>query len=1083
MPASNNSVKPREIRLGLVMYGGISLAIYINGVAREFYRAVRGESVYKLVKAFTDSDIVVDIISGTSAGGINGILLGYALCNDADFSTTASLWREAGDIGLLIRGLDQLGNENLSVLDGEGHYQRKLEDAFRAMDRTRPAAPAGAGEPKTGGADPSPVQELDLFITSTDVDGTFYTWFDAQGHAVDVKDHRAVFQLKYRAGRKNDFAPGADGAGVAGIEDHYRALSKLARMTSCFPVAFPPVRLATKPGMSKEDQDYRTRWEKPDSLVRGWGNIAKDESYFLDGGLLDNKPFTHTIREIFYRLADRAVERRLFYVEPDPELFDKHIKATRVNVVQAVQRALISIPGYESIADDLKLLTAHNEKIRRYERLLGLDQGNRGLALQAAAQEAENSLDQNSKAFLARMKALEQGMRPATANRHPGEISRYAMARLVTLSERTVRGILREDGHDRQIDEARQKAAANLYRMFDNWSNASDPEGDATLYCFDVYFRLRRLFHVLYACSDAGLEGSDADKLRQDVQGCIGCQIRLLEIIRAAMEKLVDDGEFRWQERPPEAVWETLKSAYQRLLDAGTDGLLPPRYHDDWKTGKPQGAWLGQSGLVDFYQRLFGGKNAGGAEIPGRIGELLKQLGAGLAIESREPCFTMLAVTDACERRMLKYFDGQAAKMENHAGLPHLKDTYEQFMALDADLFTLETFADLREKDVIKTVRISPRDARRAFCDLDLKRKVAGDAVFHFGGFFKKSWRANDILWGRLDAVCQLVETLLTPERVRAVVDIQKHRDTLQPRVARNGDLHPECLFPKALPESQEALARWFARLVSNHPAQREAAIAKDEWERHLTLLVESAQMEFLGAEVRNVMCDAVTEQMEWNAYRKTAGQLEDIERCCGVKKDKFNIGRGRFDPTTHALASEALADRALARLDDPRALKDFFENKYGVGSESITRDVPPWTLLEIVFRGLLVMQACLVYAVPEKWRDKVKHSAIHRLLAAVLGLFHGLVWSLCRSNRIELVVRWGLFALAAFTWALAWGWRTAVTCGNGEFSTPGFLLLALPTILLLLVFERLRMLGVVVAGAAFAYWALIALGIISCSS
>ena len=95
--------KSREVRLGLVMYGGVSLAIYINGVAHEFFRAVRGQGIYRLVKALTDSDIVVDIISGTSAGGINGILLGYALCNKKDFGSSASLWREYGDIAKLLR--------------------------------------------------------------------------------------------------------------------------------------------------------------------------------------------------------------------------------------------------------------------------------------------------------------------------------------------------------------------------------------------------------------------------------------------------------------------------------------------------------------------------------------------------------------------------------------------------------------------------------------------------------------------------------------------------------------------------------------------------------------------------------------------------------------------------------------------------------------------------------------------------------------------------------------------------------------------------------------------------------------------
>ena len=59
----------REMQLGLVVYGGVSLAIYTHGICQEFYNAVRGRGIYKLVKALTDADLVVDVISGSSAGG------------------------------------------------------------------------------------------------------------------------------------------------------------------------------------------------------------------------------------------------------------------------------------------------------------------------------------------------------------------------------------------------------------------------------------------------------------------------------------------------------------------------------------------------------------------------------------------------------------------------------------------------------------------------------------------------------------------------------------------------------------------------------------------------------------------------------------------------------------------------------------------------------------------------------------------------------------------------------------------------------------------------------------------------------
>ena len=143
-----------EVRFGVVMYGGVSLAIYINGVAAELYRMARttppaevaqagdaapgSAEVYRRLAglannpglrkqyaarlrarqgqpdaarhAWAETDcadctparLVVDVISGTSAGGINGIFLAKALACDADFGQLEKLWIEEGDFGLLI---------------------------------------------------------------------------------------------------------------------------------------------------------------------------------------------------------------------------------------------------------------------------------------------------------------------------------------------------------------------------------------------------------------------------------------------------------------------------------------------------------------------------------------------------------------------------------------------------------------------------------------------------------------------------------------------------------------------------------------------------------------------------------------------------------------------------------------------------------------------------------------------------------------------------------------------------------------------------------------------------------------------
>lgn len=189
--------KSREVRLGVVMYGGVSLAIYTYGVTQELFRAVRGRGVYKLIKALTDSDIVVDVVSGTSAGGINGSLLAYALCNERDLSSASTLWRVDGDIRRLLRSPNDSLAKSTSLLDSAEFYQARLETVFRDMGSYAP-------EP---GEDPSAFSELDLFVTATDVDGKQYTQFDDHGHPIDVKDHRTVFLLKHRKGRKEPLSP------------------------------------------------------------------------------------------------------------------------------------------------------------------------------------------------------------------------------------------------------------------------------------------------------------------------------------------------------------------------------------------------------------------------------------------------------------------------------------------------------------------------------------------------------------------------------------------------------------------------------------------------------------------------------------------------------------------------------------------------------------------------------------------------------------------------------------------------------------------------------------------------------------
>lgn len=994
--------KSREVRLGLVMYGGVSLAIYINGVAQEFFRAVRGRGVYRLIKALTDSDIVVDVISGTSAGGVNGIMLGYALCNGRDFAATTELWRVAGDIRKLLLPPKESPESGYALLDSEGYYQPNLEKAFRTMP------PLAEGD-----EDPSPVTELDLFVTGTDVDGAISTRFDDAGHPIDVKDHRAVFLLKHRRGRKEPFNPSfPPGPSPPDPEVTYKALATLSRITSSFPVAFAPTHV-------KHEEPGDT---SADAKLQLWGDLGK-ECYFLDGGVLDNKPFSYTIREIYYRLADREVERRLFYVEPDPERFAQSRGATRPNAFQSAIAALIAIPGYESIADDLQLIAERNSRVERYWRFASsirarlaatLSSGGRELLERARRGEAEATW------------ALPGALDGQTAWLH-------RRSRFVALSERVVRGVLRQAGRDPYMDRHREgeqekrRAAAALYAGFDRWE---DPD-DEVLRCYDVDFRLRRLFHLVYLIYRQKLAfGGENAAAYRGLWRALNRQIKLLEIVKAAMEEMIDRSPIPWQGREAPAVWADVAAAFRTMLDTAgeQDAILPEGYGRGGTCAELETV-LDQKALSDVGDRL-----------KARADAIVRAFADGLPPVPPEPFESLFALTDRCEREAItRLLPPQATESAE----PVLA-AYHEFLLLDAYLYPIEVIADLHEKDVIETVRISPLDARTAFSDRPAAEKVSGDALYHFGGFFKRSWRSNDILWGRLDGLCQLVESLLSPDRIREVLATRRSPAELRALVA--GPLAPAVLFPKAGRPAQDELALWLGRLLSDDPAEREQALAPAEFGRFAKLLVEAAQFEVIGEDLPVVIRDAVEEQTEWNRYRSTPPGGEKPPPGAPPAYDPaqgifYTPGEGDLDPLFLAVAADELTHAAVERLTadevpHPRRpmetkLGRFFTRHYRVGSEEFLRDIPPAALLETLSTALLDVRNTFLALLGSR-AETVKKTLVYRVINGGLISFHGLAHMLRRKPCWVVVTLVALAALSllALVTGIVW-WRGMIPPGT----------------------------------------------------
>lgn len=419
----------KEVRFAVVMYGGVSLAIYINGVAQELLRMVRStapvtddsniardlkpkdgqpcgtEAVYRKLSYLLDdpanrasyraalagdakaastwqpnADIrvrfVVDVLAGTSAGGINSIYLAKALANDQNIDELKNLWVTEGDIHMLINDSKSLKNTTLdrrkpnSLLNSRRMYL-KLLAALDGMD----SESKEKGEP--GEKKPSPlVDELDLYITATDIRGLALPIRLADS-VVYERRHKNVFHFKY-------MTQNATGTDVNEFRHELNPfLAFAARTTSSFPFAFEPVRLTDIRDLLEHSEEHRAEKDKfkPDSaLIRRFfqDNLTKDTQFgaveydtrsFADGGYLDNKPFSYATSTLMRRTPTVPVDRKLIYIEPSPEHPERDVQPhDPPDALQNVLAAL-NLPRYETIREDLQAVLDRNRLIERVNRL------------------------------------------------------------------------------------------------------------------------------------------------------------------------------------------------------------------------------------------------------------------------------------------------------------------------------------------------------------------------------------------------------------------------------------------------------------------------------------------------------------------------------------------------------------------------------------------------------------------------------------------------------------------------------------------------------------------------------------------
>jgi patatin-related protein len=404
-------MREKELRLALVCYGGISLAVYMHGVTKEVWKLVRAsraafddapasdgvEAVYRalLVQMAAASGtrlrVFTDIVAGASAGGINGVFLARAITTGESLDPLTDLWLDKADVTVLLdpdarpwSRFTKIWAVPLAWLfsrapkntidttverGARGEVRAKLSQFVRARWFAPPfggtvftgllldAFDAMAAQPKGPVLLPSG-QPLDLMVTVTDYGGHAETMRLNSPAEVMETEHRLIFGFRHSPGMANDVA---DAVGLAFA----------ARATASFPGAFPPF---TAREMDRTLAQQGKNWPERNAFLGrqlcGAGDCAHDDRVLVDGSVLVNAPFRPAIAALKQRPARREVDRRFVYIDPKPGRKAVGFgggKAGRElpGFFATIFKTLSDIPREQPIRDNVEALEALTMRVRR----------------------------------------------------------------------------------------------------------------------------------------------------------------------------------------------------------------------------------------------------------------------------------------------------------------------------------------------------------------------------------------------------------------------------------------------------------------------------------------------------------------------------------------------------------------------------------------------------------------------------------------------------------------------------------------------------------------------------------------------
>ncbi len=341
MPTTVNAAAQQEIRVAAVLNGGVSLAIWMSGVTLELeHLALASQGIgswdpYKQLLDLLGATARVDVIAGTSAGGVNGAFLALGLAHNRDLTLLRDVWTRAGSLEALLRKGDD--KAPVSLLKGDDYFLPEITKALHDVVDDQ-------GNPQLG---PTGHDPIDLILTGTLWSGRETPFTDDMGVGINERDYDALFSFTR-----------------ATLDDRLAVIPQLAsaaRCTSSFPAAFEPHWVeVTAPEQSG-----------PWPSTAGLANF-RESQYVLDGGVLLNKPIRPALEAIYRQTGEKQVRRVLTYVVPDPSEKATTVATGTPAAGDVLLSVLTRLKSTDSVSAELSEIRDRNISVRSRRRARGL---------------------------------------------------------------------------------------------------------------------------------------------------------------------------------------------------------------------------------------------------------------------------------------------------------------------------------------------------------------------------------------------------------------------------------------------------------------------------------------------------------------------------------------------------------------------------------------------------------------------------------------------------------------------------------------------------------------------------------------